>query len=456
VPHRPHPRQSAFLLLNVPEALYGGAAGGGKTDALLMAALQYADQPAYSALLLRRTFPELTQAEGLIPRSHEWLGGSGAMWNGDRSEWTFPNRATLRFGHLQYEKDVHSYQGGAYQFVGFDELTHFTEAQYRYLFSRMRRLAGSNIPVRMRAGSNPDGPGHSWVKRWFLTEPPQARGIPEADRDDEQKLQAERVFLPARLHDNPSLDRESYLASLNRLDPYTRAMLLRGDWDADAPGKMFERGWFEIVQLPPADVPSAVYWDLAATAKTQSNEPDWSARVRAWVIDGVVTLDVYRMRGRPFEVEQAVRQHAQLDGTGVPIYLEEEPGASGKTVVDHYRRGPLFGWAVHGDRPTGSKAERWRPVSTLAQAGCVRLVEGPFLRAFLDEAESNPGGEHDDMLDAAAGAVSKLAQADVWAQAGYGRDADLEPELTREEIAELDAEIDAEEDELDELEEGSE
>ena len=345
----------------------------------------------------------LTQPDSLIPRSHDWLAGSGAAWNGERSEWSFPSGAVLRFGHVQHEKDVYNYQGGAYSFVGFDELTQFTEFQFSYLFSRLRRLEGSNVPTRMRAGSNPGGLGHDWVKRRFLVEG-RAGG---------------RVFLPARLVDNPYLDRADYERSLQELDPYTRAMLLRGDWDARKPGALFRRDWFEIVDQVP-DVPSVSYWDLAATPEDAGTDPDWTAKVRAWADDGIVYLSPLRMRGTPGEVEKRVVQEAELDGKGVSVYLEQEPGASGKTVVDHYQRRVLFGWPVYGDLPSGPKEERWRPLSSLAEAGHVKLLRGQHIGAFLDEAESNPGGEHDDLLDAASGAVSKLSRSDVWKQSGYG------------------------------------
>ncbi len=191
IPHVPTPPQAAFLLLPQREALYGGAAGGGKSDALLMGALQYADVPGYAALLLRRTFAQLDKADGLVARSHEWLSGTDASWSGVHSRWSFPSGATLEFGHMQYLKDMHNYQGAAYQYVGFDELTQFLSRQFTYLFSRLRRLVGSEVPVRVRSGSNPGGEGHDWVKARYI--------------DD---TSAKRVFLPAMLADNPHLDQE--------------------------------------------------------------------------------------------------------------------------------------------------------------------------------------------------------------------------------------------------------
>ena len=151
------------------EVLYGGAAGGGKTDALLMAALQFADIPGYKALLLRRTFPELSQASGLIDRSQEWLGGK-AQWNEAKHRWTFPSGAILEFGYLQRSTDRFRYQGAEFDFIGFDELTHFDESDYLYLFSRLRRREGSPIPPRMRAGSNPGSRATAGSRRGSSTD----------------------------------------------------------------------------------------------------------------------------------------------------------------------------------------------------------------------------------------------------------------------------------------------
>jgi predicted phage terminase large subunit-like protein len=405
IPHRPTVRQSAFLLLHQREALYGGAAGGGKSDALLIAALQYVDVPGYSALILRRTFRQLSMADSLIPRSHEWLAGTDASWNGEARRWTFPSGATLEFGHLEHEADKYSYQGAAFQFVGFDELTQFGETQYLYLLSRLRRLAGASIPIRMRAASNPGGLGHVWVKLRFV-----------------EPRNSERPFVPARLEDNPHLDRVEYAKSLAELDPFTRAQLLAGDWSAKAPGSKFRREWFEIVDAAPADAARVRYWDLAATAPKPGTDPDWTAGARVSLTKAGVWYveDIARMRTTPGGVESAVRQCAELDGRAVTVYVEQEPGASGVNTIDNYVRRVLLGFACRGDRPTGPKDVRANPVSSQAEAGNVKLVRGAWIPAFLDEAESFPGGDHDDMVDAVSGAFGKLAVRGVSPSDLYG------------------------------------
>ncbi len=220
-PHEPTIRQRAFLDLQCQEALYGGAAGGGKSDALLMAALQYVTVPGYSALLLRRTYADLALPEAIMDRSKTWLMGSGAQWNDRDKRWTFPSGATLTFGYLDNDRDRYRYQSAAFQFIGWDELTQFPKAWYLYLFSRLRRLEKRNVPLRMRGASNPGGIGHEWVKSRFI--------------DDAQ----DRIFIPARMSDNPHLDQLSYLQSLSQLDPVTRAQLLEGRWVRDASGLVY-------------------------------------------------------------------------------------------------------------------------------------------------------------------------------------------------------------------------
>lgn len=230
-PYSPQPKQA--VALSVPhrrELLYGGAAGGGKSDYLLFGASQFADIPGFKGLLLRKTYAELSKASGLIDRSREWFGQI-AKWDGDLHRWTFKGGGLIEFGHLQHSQDRTKYQSTEYDFIGFDELTHFTEQDYVYLFSRLRRLATSRIPSQMRAATNPGGRGHRWVKRRFILKEPN----PDDPEDTPEKCAA-RVFIPAKLSDNDAIDQDAYRESLAMLDPETRQQLEDGDWDARQPG----------------------------------------------------------------------------------------------------------------------------------------------------------------------------------------------------------------------------
>ena len=225
----PTPKQMAYLCLDHLECLYGGAAGGGKSSAMLMSALQYVDVPNYSAILFRRTYADLALPGALMDRAADWLHGTAAHWHSGTKTWVFPSGATISFGYLEHDKDKYRYQGAEFQFVGFDELTQFLETSYRYLFSRLRRLVGSEIPIRMRGASNPGGEGHQWVYERFIV-----GGRPNG-----------RIFIPAGLHDNPYVDKEEYTRSLMELDEITRKQLLDGLWVTDPTGKPFLSEWWE-------------------------------------------------------------------------------------------------------------------------------------------------------------------------------------------------------------------
>jgi predicted phage terminase large subunit-like protein len=410
VPHVPTAKQHAGLLLPQREVLYGGSAGGGKSDWLLASALQYADVPGYAALLLRRTFPELAMEGGLLERSQDWLAGTDATWSALHNTWTFPSGAVLAFGHLDRQLDHLRYQSSEWQMVGFDELTQFREQQYRYLFSRLRRLEGSRIPIRMRSASNPGGPGHEWVRQRF--------GIHHADQDPGLLCQRpawvrehDRAFLPAGLGDNPHLDIREYEHALAELPPLERAQLRHGDWDAHQPGELFQRQWFAILDRAPEGCEWVRYWDLAATEPSQSNtDPDWTAGVKLGRTPrgDLVVDDVRHVRRGPRAVEDLIRHVADEDGTRVQVWIEQEPGSSGKATVDHFNRQVLPQHAVRGHRSTGSKEERARPVSAKAEAGLISLVRADWNRALLDELERFPHGDHDDQVDALSGAFSRL------------------------------------------------
>lgn len=360
---------------------------------LLIAALQYVDYPGYSALILRKSYADLALPGALMDRAHEWLGGTAARAVDGGKSWQFPSGASLTFGYLDNPNDKFRYQSSEYQAIFLDELTQFQEADYRYMFSRLRRLKDSSIPIRMRAASNPGGQGHEWVKQRFMTE-----------RNDD------RVFLPARIADNPHLDQEEYVKSLMELDPITRKQLLDGDWSARSAGDKFRREWFEIVDAAPADCRLVRRWDMAATEPKPGRDPDYTVGVLMGLSRGKVlyVIDVKRMRGTPGACEALVKQTAMLDGKAVPIRMEQEPGSSGVKAIDDYRRRVLMGWDFRGVPSTGNKEVRANPLASQAEAGNVKLVRGPWITAFLDEMELFPRGSHDDQCDASSGALADL------------------------------------------------
>lgn len=295
VPQVPHPRQRMFLDLKAEEILFGGMAGGGKSSSLLMKALQYVDVPGYAAIIFRRTLTDLKLAGALLDRSHHWLASTPARWNGDSKRWTFPSGATLSFGYLEHENDKFRYQSAEFQGVFFDELSQFTDSQYLYLFSRLRRPAmpcvtcgdrlelkplegvwvheeGSDgdadhlaqpdqsvlgqyprshernlsvfdVPLQMASGTNPGGVGSEWVRERFIPDD----FMPEDAIDpkvwtkagigsDEQPFKT--FFVPSRLEDNAYADQKSYGRMLSKLGRVEYAQLAKGDWTITAVGRM--------------------------------------------------------------------------------------------------------------------------------------------------------------------------------------------------------------------------
>ena len=418
IPHVPTECQHLFLILDmVPEVFYGGAAGGGKSDALLMAALQYVDVPGYRALLLRRTYKDLALPGALMDRAKQWLMNTDAKWDAVEKAWIFPSGAVITFGYLDSEDDKYRYQGAEFQFVGFDELTQFTEAQYRYLFSRLRRLKGSSVPLRMRSASNPGGIGHDWVKSRFI------------DSKD-----PDRHFVPAKLNDNPHVDTEEYERFLRQLDPVTRAQLRDGNWDAKLAGGIFYREGFSriIESIPNSPIIRVRAWDLAATP----GGGDLTAGVRAslvyantfiqalhssGVIDSGDTGFMLDARSSPTcvifedcvagqwgsaERDRIMYQTAAADAReSFPTIqlLEQQPGEAGKSQLSHFAS-MLGAFPVEFVLPTGSKYVRAMPYSAATLNGRVALVRGHWNHDFIEEHVCWQGsilkGERDDRIDA--------------------------------------------------------
>ncbi|MBV9008826.1 MAG: terminase family protein [Verrucomicrobia bacterium] len=257
---KPTPKQAEFLSCPAREVLYGGSAGSGKSDSLLMAALSQVQNPLHRALIVRKTFPMLRD---LIGRSHELYLPLGATYSKAEKTWTFPSGALVEFGYLDADEDKYNYQGRQFSSLCWDELTQWpgdgTDANgepvnsaYLYLLSRLRSPEGSGLRHEVRATCNPGGPGHNWVKqRWNIPDD----GSASERRDPITNYR--RVFIPARLKDNPFLAQTDYARGLEALAEADRKTLAEGRWDVYA-GAVFSEWNFKLHTCQPFPIPDGL------------------------------------------------------------------------------------------------------------------------------------------------------------------------------------------------------
>ena len=277
-----------------------------------------------------------------------------------------------------------------------DELTQFSETQYRYMFTRNRKDMGDPIPLTIRSASNPPLGGNAdpgwWVKRELYD-----KGWP--------------VFIPAALKDNPHIDRKEYEKSLMYLDPISRERMLNGNWEIKAAGTMFSTDKIEIVSALPPIKASVRFWDLASTAPSIGNpNPDATAGARIGLgYDGnIYIMHIAWLQANPDVVERTVKQHAMMDTINVQVWIEQEPGASGKALIDYYRSKALPTFTVTGAKSSGSKVVKATPFANKVGQGVVKMLAGPWNERFITELEAFPLGEHDDQVDAVSGGINHL------------------------------------------------
>lgn len=395
--------QWAFLATEHKEVLFGGAAGGGKSESLLMAASQYSEIPGYAALLLRRTYADLALPGALMDRAYEWWGPTAAHWSEKEKTWTFPSSATVSFGYLETDKHKYRYQGSEFQFIGYDELTQFPEPSYLYLFSRLRRTRDIPVPLRMRAGSNPGGEGHQWVYERFI--------VPHANRG--------RLFIPAGLRDNPYIDVEGYVDALAELDDITRAQLLDGLWVTDPSRRAFLADWWRRKNRFVTDdhranqsvVARFLSWDTGLKDKETSAYSacvvlellkDYRLRVRE------VWRDKLQFPDLPDAIERMAHRWNQ-DGKLRQVLIEDK--ASGTSAYQTLMRSApeWLSSILINFEPTGDKEQRAKQAAVWAKRDMILLPfpneDTGWLSDFESELYAFPDCVYKDQVDAFGQAV---------------------------------------------------
>jgi predicted phage terminase large subunit-like protein len=440
--------QTEFLATKADIAIYGGAAGGGKTYTLLLEPLRHIHNPKFGGVIFRETNKQIMQQGSLWDTSIEVYSkvkGAKAFVGGP--SWTFEKGSSIDFRHLEDENQaMKDWQGAQPAYIAFDEVTHISRKLFFYIaFSRGRSLSG--VRPYVRASCNPDAT--SWVKEllapWITinwdgpggpAKPGEIRYIriinddivwytkPVYSEDGMHRLLTKSMtFIPSNVYDNKVLlsVNPEYLTGLENLPEVEKQRLLYSNWDITESGNMFRKAWFE--EVTEDDLPRYMwmvrFWDLAASEqKPGQKQPDMTCGF----LEGhdpesgnYYLLDMVLITETPHVVEQEIVRTAAYDLTKwgaygtVRIRMEQEPGSSGIIVTDHYKRVVLPKYDFAGVRSTGSKVERAKPLSAAAQRGLVKILKAPWNSVWFAYAGAFPRKDvKDDPVDGATGAHNAL------------------------------------------------
>lgn len=432
--------QTEFLSTPADIAIYGGAAGGGKSFALLLEQLRHWDNKDFGSVIFRKNSTQVRIQGGLWDESQALYGPLGARPRAATLEWMLPAGGKVKFAHLENENSVLDWQGSQIPVIGFDELTHFSSNQFFYMLSR-NRSATAGFPGYVRATTNPDA--DSWVRElvdWWLDD--KGFAIPERSgvlrwfiRLDDTMLWADSrqelidrykhlgfeilpksfTFIPSRIHDNRILlaKNPEYLANLQALSRVDRERLLAGNWNIRATaGTLFRREWFPVIPAIPSGWTAAIrFWDRAATIPTAQNpDPDWTRGLLLYKYPNgrFVVGDLKSLRGTPGQVEDLIKNVASHDGYYVRIMSQQDPGSAGKMEAEKFVQ-MLPGYDVRVMVTSKDKVTRAKPVSAQSEVHNVQVVKAPWNKEFFDEIENFPDGAHDDIVDVFSGAFNEIS-----------------------------------------------
>jgi predicted phage terminase large subunit-like protein len=445
-----HPKQKKFLALTDLEVMFGGAAGGSKSDSLLLAALQFVDLPDYSAIIFRRTYTDLALKNAIMDRSHSWLDDTDAKWNDQKKRWTFPSGSSLSFGYMEGPGDCGRYKSAEFQFIGWDEATEMDGDSYLFMFSRLRRNMTSQIPLRVRGATNPGGRFGDFYKARFI---PQeyldcddldfkfgklwtiSDVCGDCDGTGKQfgeecifcfgKGKQDRKFLPARALDNPSLDVVAYRRSLAKVPPVVRAQMERGDWNISEEGGIFRQPWFRQYKqngdgeyftlirfdehgrsLPNLNISrrDCMIFVTADTATKEKTTADYSV-IATWALHkqagSLLLLDVIR---KQVDTPDLLPLLSGACNSAKAKFVLIEEASSGVELLQKLRRNnqciggiPVLAYLTKSK----DKVTRSVPAQLRMESGMIffPMDERPWKSECLAEVLSFPKSLHDDFVD---------------------------------------------------------
>jgi predicted phage terminase large subunit-like protein len=454
--------QTVFLQSKADIAIFGGAAGGGKSYSLLLEPCYHVENGKFRTVIFRRTQPMIRQPGGLWDASRDIYTRLGAEAREQPLEWHFPSGAVVKFAGMELESDCYAWQGSEICLLAFDELTQFSEPQFFYLLSRNRSTCG--VRPYVRGSCNPDA--DSWLRNFLAWWIDPDTGLPIPERagvlrwfvrredtlhwgDTRQELvdqfgsDAEPksvTFIPAKVSDNKLLLQKdpAYVSNLKALPLVDRERLLHGNWNVRAAaGNYFRREWFTIVDHAPAETVARVrFWDRAASERKAGADPDATVglllskdKAGTYYVEHVA-----KMFATPGAVTAAMVSIAGADGRQTTVAFHQDPASAGKMEAEHTSRA-LDGFNVRFTPATGNKEVRAKPASAQAEAGNIKIVRGPWNDDFLRVLENFPTGRHDDEVDALSGAHAMLSGSFACAFSGFtaadfgAGDAAEEPEV---------------------------
>lgn len=450
---RPQPGpQEDFLSTPADICIYGGAAGGGKTYGLLLSPLRHKNVPGFGCVIFRRNSNQITVQGGLWDESVNMYTGIRGCQSRmtPRPHWEFESGAKVSFFHIERDEDLPKWQGSQICEMDFDELTHFSEKTFFYMFSRNRSTCGVKPYIRATCNPDPD----SWVAKFIEWWIDQETGYPIKERsgvlrwfirrdeiihwaDTKQELweqfglatEEERdepksaTFIASSVFDNKELLRvhPGYLANLKAMPLIERERLMKGNWKIrPAAGLFFKRNQIgEILNSIPPDVERWVRgWDLAATSEDESGEAAYTAGVLMGKRKNgrYVIADVVNVRESASDVRKTIKFNAMADTQKykrVKIRLPQDPGQAGKAQAQSYIKF-LSGFDVVAIPESGSKETRAEPMAAQWQAGNFDIVAGDWNELYLQQLENFPTGKFKDMVDASSSAFAQLELENVF------------------------------------------